>query len=233
MKRPVFDQPVFHSLSHRESTFANCPHSSSLIKGTLANDTVILKIAGHLPEYHVNKPLLCEKSAFFAKAFQQGGMKESVNGRIELHDIAQSVLQVFICWVYTGDIQFLDGSELISHNNFPFLVQLYKFADVYDTLNLRNDIVKKYYGQERNRSNASLTVGSTGRALQALRQGSKLYSLILDLMLLSSIKDGETVKKICRQFPLEAVEVLFTNCVLKTFKGVGPMENYLESDPSN
>lgn len=228
--RPSVDRPVMVRSVPSASVFTDCPRSSSLIKGTLANDTVILKIAGKTQEYHVNKPLLCEKSAFFAKAFQEHGMKESAEGRIELHDVKLLTLEAFIYWVYTGIIQLPDGSELIAFDTFHLVVRLYNFADVYDTFDLRNDIVSKIYNQRP--TSKLLTFRSGGWALKLLRHGSKLYSLLLDFCLASNIPDEPTVKIVYQDFPQEAAEMLFTNLGFKTFKGMGGLGDYLESDES-
>lgn len=155
-------------------------------------------------------------------------MKESVDGRIELHEVTQSVLEAFISWVYTGDIQLPDGSEKISNKTFPLVVQLYNFADVYDTIDLRNEIVSKIF--LRSFGEDSWSLEKAGEALRLLRRGSKLYRWILDLAVGTRLKTEAYITIVCRDFPREAVEAIFANCVFKTFKGFGELKDYLESD---
>lgn len=140
---------------------------------------VKIKLAGSSKEYEVNLGLLRKHSAFFRKAFDKDtGMKEAIEGCIELQDVTSEMVQTYIYWLYDRTILLPDGSESedMSESNFLTFPELYVFADIYDTRALRNDIVEAFipFIEEK-----GLTTESYGAALRKLPQTSKLYGLIL------------------------------------------------------
>lgn len=178
------------------------------------NRQVKIKLADHSPDYDVSLGLLRKHSAFFAKAFDSD-MKESVEGRVELHDVTSEVLETFIYWLNEHVVQLPDGSESVTDSNLLNFVDVYNFADLYDTRGLRNDVVKAYISTCR----TTYSLATFGQALHKLRSTSKFY----DAILRSSesklkLSDESTTSTICSEFPRDAIKVLVLRHATSTLR---------------
>lgn len=162
-------------------------------------------------------------------------MKESIEGCIELPDVSSDILEIYIYWIYNRVIVLPDGSdsENLHSGNLLTFVDLYVFADLYDTRELRNDIVKATLECT---SSDMLDYEVVGQALHKLPQKSKLYALLLMDMQSPGgldLTDEYSCEQLSMHFPREAIRVLIYAHTSGTRKNRDdqPEERWLESDP--
>lgn len=143
-------------------------------------------------------------------------MKESVEGCVELHDAKIATLESFIYWVNEHVIQLADGSEAITKGNLSKFVELYNFADFYDTRELRNDILKEFCC---NTPKLELEYEQIGKTLYLLRPNSSLYKALLAVAHCGlDLKKDYVISEICDHFPSDAIKVLIKNFTTKQLK---------------
>lgn len=153
------------------------------------------------------------RSAFFKKTLADFGMKESRLNCVQLHDVGKDTLETFLYWIHTREILFADGSETVTCINFTSFVDLYLFADCYDTRELRNSVVKAIY-QKAKLLQASLSHKVLGDVLHKLRPSSRLFMLLTTLV---SSDLGVTLRahasNICEYYPKEALGEIIVHLV--------------------
>ncbi|KAJ8606405.1 hypothetical protein MRB53_040988 [Persea americana] len=93
-------------------------------------------------DFAINKALSCYYSAFFKGCFEA---QERDPSPIELEDVTDAVLQAYIFCLCKRCIRFPDGQKLVLRH-VPLLVDLYIFADKYDTKDVRNKVVEEVCG---------------------------------------------------------------------------------------
>lgn len=186
---------------------------------------VKIKLAGSTNEYEVNLGLLRKHSAFFRKAFDESiGMKEAMEGCIELQDVSSEMLQTYLYWLYDRTILLPDGSDsqdMDSSNYFTF-IELYNFADLYDTCGLRNDIVRAFM---RYLERVGMDYKSVGATLRKLPRSSKFYAMLLAHVQMDlDLHLEDHCEAISRYFPREAIRILIHAFVTNTMRGYGQTE---------
>lgn len=218
-------------LSHRyrgNLLYMSRSHANPIARQSIIqNRPVKIKLAGHSPEYDVSLGLLQKHSAYFAKAFDSAtGMKEAVEGRIELRDeqTTSETLETFIYWLNEHVIQLPDGSESITDSNLLNFVDVYNFADLYDTRELRNDVVRAYLSTCRE----DYQLATFGQALHKLRNTSKFYDAILRSSESSlNLGDELTTSTVCSEFPRDAIKVLILRYAAWTLRPFNQAELHL------
>lgn len=126
-------------------------------------------------EFMVNKTLLCWYSAFFRGCFETQGTKLSL---IEMEDVNSAVLQSYIFYMYRHQIRFADG-EKPSLRHMPLLIDLYIFADKYDTVSHRNEILKEVWALLVNHQIGRWPWAAIGKAFDRLPVTAMLYKLLM------------------------------------------------------
>ncbi|KAI5359752.1 putative BTB/POZ domain-containing protein [Septoria linicola] len=132
------------------------------LPSTIWLENVTIRIKGNDRNFQKLRPLLCGKSAYFQKAFQEKTFREGQEGILELEDMDEWLLECFIAWIYTGSIVYepadatsslkdLSGGDGDDDDegapadpatwSYESLFKLYVFADRYDTRTLRNDMM--------------------------------------------------------------------------------------------
>lgn len=207
--------------------------SKPLLTGTdtrqsiIENRQVKIKLAGHSPDYDVSLSLLQKHSDFFAKTFKVN-MKESTEGCVELRDVTSEVLETFIYWLNEHVIQLPDGSESITDSNLLDFVDVYNFADLYDTRELRNAVITLFLSTWR----TDYTLATLGRALHRLRSTSKFYEAILrSSEFRLDLADESVTLIICSEFPQDAMKDLIVKYARRSLRYLDPTraEMFLES----
>lgn len=61
-------------------------------------------------------------------------MKKGLSNCVELHDAPIHTVDTFVYWLHTHVILLEDGSDMMTDDNIDSVVNLYLFADIYDTL---------------------------------------------------------------------------------------------------
>lgn len=144
-------------------------------------------------------------------------MKEAVEGRIELHDedTTSETLETFIYWLNEHVIQLPDGSESITNDNLLKYVEIYNFADLYDTRELRNAVVSAFCHSNR----MDYTLDTFGQALHKLRSTSKFYDAIMRSSQGNlNLSDEPTASIVCAEFPRDAIKVLMMKLAKNTLQ---------------
>lgn len=94
----------------------------------------------------VVKELLCHHSKYFDKAFSFDSGLESLSNSIVLEDVTESTFQSFVNWLHLREITFDNGETDVTVSNIKEAVELFIFADKYDTKKLRNMCIGLIFG---------------------------------------------------------------------------------------
>ncbi|KAF2499044.1 hypothetical protein BU16DRAFT_523640 [Lophium mytilinum] len=131
--------PPTGSLKRKRSSASNLPVS-------MEQTIVTVTVGPNGTPFNFHRGLLCRCSGFFRGAFK-GSFKEAGDRSVHLDDVSVLTMQQFMQWIYNS--AFLTGPATIASFNGPShelltpdeMLDLYVFADRYEIVTLRNDIV--------------------------------------------------------------------------------------------
>lgn len=151
----------------------------------------------------VNKALLCSYSDFFRGFFEVQGSEVSV---IELKDVSAAVLQGYVFYLCKLLIRFADG-ERMSLDHMPLLIDLYIFADKYDSMFHRNQVVDRVWALLEYDQVDQWPWPAIGKAFTHLPVTAMLYKLLMAevcYVLVRSESDRNTCSMVILHLPPEA-----------------------------
>jgi hypothetical protein len=122
------------------------------------------------------------RSGYFRAIFQ-GGFEEEQSRTTNLPDIEPEHFALALQWFYTGQVVFSDGSKFVGVDDdktFNEAIQMFLFADQYDTRALRRDIFDILANSA---FRYSLDTVPVAKALSQLPESSGLYKLFADLVI--------------------------------------------------
>lgn len=113
----------------------------TLVQITLGEDDATVS-------WSVFKDLLCQHSKYFHKAFNFDGTEKasSIHHLPDDAGVTESTVNIFLRWLYYQRIQFEDGKYTLDDSNLNQALELYIFADRYDTLLLRRACIDLLFG---------------------------------------------------------------------------------------
>lgn len=91
-------------------------------------------------KFVIHKDVLCSNSEYF-KAALSGRFKEAETKEMGFPDVQPAIFRTVVHWVYTGITEFEDGSLEVDLSNFQAAYQVYFWADSYETIHLRHQIL--------------------------------------------------------------------------------------------
>lgn len=122
-----------------------------------------------------------------------------------LDEIDPSTFRTVINWVYTGRIEFEDGKTKVTNGNFLEAVEIYIWADRYETVALRRAVVDKIILCIQNTTPVEFSCEEIGFVFSSLPPNSGLCKLLTDLLAFGwRPVDEEAVFKVIKDLPLEA-----------------------------
>lgn len=121
-------------------TTATPPHlgDPTFVQITLRKDNATVS-------WSVLKDLLCQRSKYFHGAFNFDGTEKASGVYHIPNDVSKSTVISFIRWLYFQRIYFEHGRTAIHDGNINQALDLYFFADRYDTLLLRRDCLDLFF----------------------------------------------------------------------------------------
>jgi hypothetical protein len=167
-------------------------------------ELVTLQIGVDHETFVVHKQLLCAKSEYFRGAFSRG-FKEAKQNAMTLDEVDPRSFRTVINWVYTGRIEFEDGMTKVTNGNFLEAVEIYIWADRYETVALRRAVVDQIILCIQNTTPVEFSTEEIEFVFSSLPPNSGLCKLLTDLLAFGwRPVDEETVLKVIKDLPLEA-----------------------------
>lgn len=125
--------------------------------------------------FTVSKAALCRHSAFFRGYFMIENLDTSA---VIIEDVKATILQAYVFFIHEGEIAFGDGQALgLEHAS--LLVDLYIFADKYDTAILRNKIIRKFWVLVGEAELSEYPWAAIKKATHSLPVSANLFKVIL------------------------------------------------------
>lgn len=119
--------------------------------------------------FHIHVDILCYYSTYYRAALK-GAFREADRDALDVDASAQT-LRLVIQWLYTGGVAITTST--------PELVQLYIFADRYDFLALRRQIISIFVPYRTSRFGCA-RYEQVGQAFDSLHDNSQLRRLIVE-----------------------------------------------------
>lgn len=164
-------------------------------------------------EFVVNKALLSWFSDFFRGCSELQGAKLSI---IELKDVDAAILQGYVFYLYKRQIRFADG-EKTTLDHVPLLIDLYIFADKYDSMLHRNEVVDRVWVLLAYDEVDQWPWAAIGKAFSHLPVTAMLYKLLMaDVCYVLEGSDRDMCSMIITHFPPEAAISVMHYLVSKT-----------------
>ncbi|KAI4728593.1 hypothetical protein E4T49_03561 [Aureobasidium sp. EXF-10728] len=149
----------------------------AVTSGSIAK--IIVGSGTDIETFTVHKKLLCDSSTYF-KAALNNGFRETKDQTITLDDENPGVFRTFVVWLYETKL----NADMIDEGHETFeghLFKLYVFADKRGIVDLANDtttMLASYWISRR------ITLSEVAQVVPLILRHGKLYSLIIDSLLL-------------------------------------------------
>ncbi|TID16857.1 hypothetical protein E6O75_ATG09623 [Venturia nashicola] len=148
------------------------------------NAFVTLRVGKDAVPFVVPKAILCMRSDYFRAMFE-GKFIESQSRTTDLPDIEPKYFALVLRWFHTGLVMFSDKSDFVcaeDDETFNEAIQMFRFADQYDTRDLRLAIFD-VFAYSKARPEGSLDSIPVANALAQLPESSGLYKFFEDLII--------------------------------------------------
>ncbi|KXT06910.1 hypothetical protein AC578_7169 [Pseudocercospora eumusae] len=213
-------------------------HGGLSVKHLYAPETVRIIVGPNKRAFTVPRALICAKSDYFNKAFQQH-FEEGKQGVIPLVDVKEWVFECFVGWLYTerifwepinelddagptpssvsdpGSNNKQNGHEGDRHNpiswDYCYLIALYIFADKYDSRGFRNDTIMAFQQKSLQMLPRSYNWphdGQSRNVFEALPESATLYRFVLDAHVFSIPPDSLSNGGHFVKFPSQTLAVM-------------------------
>jgi hypothetical protein len=123
------------------------PVLTQVIRELKAEAFVTLYVGEARAPFVVMKSVLCRRSEYFRATFE-GEFKEATDRITDLPNVEPTIFSLILQWFYTGQVFFSDGKDVFPPNldpatTFDNAIEMFLFADQYDTRSLRLAIFDK------------------------------------------------------------------------------------------